>query len=117
MRATLAILLATVFALLQFASAHDDLSRFFTRWERDMSHPTPGLMAAVHLADSVMRLQQELLRKHEDRLNPQILDWLSSKALAQTLEAAFFRFADSPFAKLLSDGHYLLGVWQRQRHP
>ena len=111
--------------LSDFAHAHDDLSRFLKQWEAEAGNAAEGLMAAAHLAQTIVRARDDLLKKGSldwdmynqlDAQEAQMMAWLASDVVVRLLEAAFFRWSESPYAALLSEGHYWLGWW-RQRLP
>ncbi len=105
------------------SSFHEDLTPFLLRWETDAADPTDGFIAAAHLAVSVLDVQRRLLdlcsTKRElappaGTTNDQTLNWLASDRVAELLEAAFFRWAESPYAETISQAHDWLG-WCRRR--
>jgi hypothetical protein len=105
-----------------FAKAHDDLSRFLSEWEAEAARPTnEGLIAAAQLANSIVDEGYDLLKKSSlncdnlDTKENQVLCWLASDRISQLLESAFFRWSDSKYAPLLSEGHYWLGLWGQRR--
>ena len=109
--------------LSSFAHAHEDLSRFLSQWEAEAGDSAQGLMAAAHLAQTVVRSRDGLLKKGSldwdmynelDGQEAQMMAWLASDAVRRSLEAAFFHWSASPYAALLSDAHEWLGWW-RQR--
>jgi hypothetical protein len=110
--------------LCAFAHAHDDLTRFLNQWEAEADHPTEGLTAAAHLARTIIHARDDLLKKGSlnwdmyDQLaaqEGQTVAWLASDVVARLLEAAFFRWSESLYAPLISEGHYWLGWWRQRR--
>lgn len=108
--------------LSHFANAHDDLSRFREVWQCEAARPTDGLMAAAHLADTVVAVSETAVKRGKldwdeglDCQEQETLAWLTSDRICRMLEEAFFRWAPTPYAQILSEGHYWLDLWRRQR--
>ena len=109
--------------LSDFARAHDDVGRFLKQWEVEAGHPTEGLLPAAHLAQTVTRAGGLLKKGSLDwgigsELNAQedqTTAWLASDAVLHLLEAAFFRWPDTPYTMLISEGHNCLEWWRQSR--
>lgn len=103
-----------------FAYAHDHLGRFLDQWEAEASHPVTGELAAAHLAHTITSAGQHLpgpwvwdaSRRPQES---EVTAWLASDRVIGLLEKAYFRWSEGPYAAVLSDGHYWLGWWRRER--
>jgi hypothetical protein len=107
--------------LRDLAEVQVDLHGFLSQWEVDI-RGSLGLMAAAHLADSIMQETARLLKKnslewskglkdHED----QVTAWLASGVVSTLLEGAFFRWSDTPYAALISEAHNWQDWWRLRR--
>lgn len=110
--------------LIAFADALDDLSPLLQRWESDACDPDHGLLAAWQLARAIVQGQDDLIRNGTlgwDSLarasgqEQQVLTWLESDAVARLMEEAFFRWADTPEAGMLSEGQFWLEQFRRRQ--
>jgi hypothetical protein len=101
-----------------WAQAEDDLRPFLDRWRADESEA-----AVRHLAGFVDWNAHDLLKsgrlanafwQGRDGQMRQVMDWLLDPSTGQTLERAFFRFADAELAGVLSQAVERLD-WVRQQ--
>lgn len=109
--------------LSDLSHAHDDLSRCLKQWEADASDPDGELMAAAHLAQTIVQAREVLpqegslgwhIHDRSGAQEAQVNAWITSEKVLQLLEAAFFRWSGSPYATLLSEAHCWVGLWQRR---
>ena len=107
--------------LKNFAYLALDISSLLQHWEDDLSDPVNGLMPAAHLSQLITSYTGELAKKQsldwQDSLakqEQQVLTWLASQRVAALMESAFFRWSETPYAELLSDGQYWLAWWRNK---
>ncbi|MCX5661097.1 MAG: hypothetical protein NTW19_15530 [Planctomycetota bacterium] len=104
------------------AYAQADLTRFLNQWETLAAEPRSGLASTTALAEVIFEtyvMQQGVLRYMEHDLDAQakqINGWLLSDAVFALIEKAYFRWADTPSAELISNAHLGLTRWRRD-HP
>lgn len=94
--------------LCAIAQAEDDISRFLDFWRQCTGpHAMQHLAATMEWNYCKLMDEQPLFNawwQERPKQMSQLRDWLLSPLTGKALEEAFFKYAEQPFAKLLSDG-------------